>query len=153
MRTRTTTIAVLLLAATLGACGGDEKTGPQAAPKAANGPSAPAPPGELLTVKALRSGSGAYRYDTKRLKAKAGRITITFVNGDTFPHNVRVQTAGSKCCFGPDNKDVGGTSTIDGGSQAKTTLTLEPGRYMFLCSINGHWNSVTGKMRGTLVVS
>lgn len=114
-----------------------------------------APPtdaGTVLEIDALKSGSGAYRYDVKRLRAKAGTITIDFDNGDTFPHNVRVQT-GSRCCFGPGNKDVGGTETINGGARKKATLTLEPGRYVFLCSIGGHWNGDLGRMRGTLVVT
>ena len=113
---------------------------------------APVAAGTVLEIGAVKSGSGAYRYDVKRLRAKAGTITIAFDNGDTFPHNVRVQT-GSRCCFGPGNKDVGGTNTIDAGARTRATLTLEPGRYVFLCSIGGHWNGDGGKMRGTLVVT
>lgn len=109
---------------------------------------------DVLKVNALRPGrDGAYRFDVKRLEAKAGAITIDFRNRDTTSgHNIRIQT-GSKCCFGRQNEDVGGTNTIDSGAEQKATLTLEPGRYVFLCSLSGHWNSDVGKMRGTLVVS
>ena len=142
----TTALAVLLLiAAPLAACGDDETSEETAAPK-------PAPP--VLKVKALRSGpDGAYRFDVKHLEAKAGPITIDFRNRDTTSvHNLRIQT-GSKCCFGKQNEDVGGTDTIDSGTEQKATLTLEPGSYVFLCSLSGHWNTDLGKMRGTLVVN
>ena len=144
----TTAFAILLLIAVpLGACGGDDddESEETAAPK-------PAP--TVLKVKALRSGpDGVYRFDVKELEAKAGPITFEFHNGDTTAvHNLRIQT-GSKCCFGPQNKDVGGTDTIDSGTDQQVTLTLEPGPYVFLCSLGGHWNSDIGKMRGTLVVN
>ena len=141
---------MLIGAFAVASCGDDEDSGGgSTAPKQAVKPAAT---GTVLKVKALKSGSGAYRYDVKRLTAKAGPVTLAFDNGDTFPHNVRVQT-GSKCCFGAGNKDVGGTNTIDAGARTRATLTLEPGRYVFLCSIGGHWNGDGGKMRGTLVVT
>jgi hypothetical protein len=141
----TTAFAALLIAGPLAACGDDDTSEEPAAPK-------PAP--TVLEVTALRSGpDGAYRFDVKHLEAKAGPITIDFRNGDTTSeHNIRIQT-GSKCCFGRQNKDVGGTNTIDPGTEETATLTLEPGRYVFLCSLGGHWNSDIGKMRGTLVVN
>lgn len=142
----TAALAALLIAGLLAACGDDDDTNEEAA--------APKPAATVLKVNALRSGpEGAYRFDVKRLEAKAGPITIDFRNRDkTSLHNIRIQT-GSKCCFGPQNKDVGGTNTVDSGAEEKATLTLEPGRYVFLCSFSGHWNSDIGKMRGTLVVN
>ena len=149
LRTTARAIPVALLAAWAVGCGDD---GPEKQTAAAKPAKAAVPTGTVLTVSALKSGRGAYRYDVKRLTAEAGPITIRFDNGDTFPHTVRVQT-GSKCCFGTGNKDVGGTNTISGGANETAKLTLKPGRYVFLCSIGGHWNGDGGKMSGSLVVS
>ena len=110
------------------------------------------PAGTVLKVNAAASGSGAFHFDVKRLHAAAGRVTVEFANGDRFPHNVRIQT-GATCCFKDGFHDVGGTDTIDAGTTTKATLRLRPGRYVFLCSIGGHWNGDTGRMRGSLVVS
>jgi plastocyanin len=109
------------------------------------------PRGTVLELTAPRSGSGAFRFDTRRLKAAPGPVTIRFNNRDTFPHNVRVQ-AGSKCCFEPDYRDVGGTQTISGGTKTEAALTLEPGRYVFLCSIGSHYDGDSGRMRGRLTI-
>jgi hypothetical protein len=139
-------IALSLIAGPLAACGGDDDD-------ETNETDARKPAPTVLKVRALRSGDDVYRFDVKRLEAKAGPVTIDFRNDDdTAVHNIRIQT-GSKCCFGPQNKDVGGTNTIDGGVRRRATLTLKPGRYVFLCSLGGHWNSDIGKMRGTLIVS
>jgi plastocyanin len=148
---RTTAVALLLLASSFAACGGNDETKKPAAAKRTRNIAAATPAGTVLKVAALKSGGGAYRFDVKRLKANQGAISIEFDNGDAFPHNVRVQT-GSKCCFGPQNRDVGGTQTIDGGARTKATVTLKPGHYVFLCSIGGHWNGA-GSMTGTLEVS
>jgi plastocyanin len=140
-------VAVALAAGFAAAgCGDDDTTAATAARPAAT------PAGTVLKIGAIKSGSGAYRYDVKRLRAAAGRVTVEFVNGDTFAHNVRVQT-GSTCCFKAGSEDAGGTDTINAATKAKATLTLKPGRYVFLCSIGGHWNGDTGRMRGSLVVS
>jgi plastocyanin len=139
-------IGLAALAALAGAsgCGGDSND--------ASAAREPRDPGTVLKVRALESGSGAHRFNVKRLETKAGSITIDFRNGDKLPHNVRVQT-GPKCCFGPQNKDVGGTNTLGEGERGRATLDLKPGRYVFLCSISGHWNGDRGQMRGTLVVN
>lgn len=145
--------ATLTAAWTVAGCGDDAaEPAKPARPKAASKPSTPTPAGTTLKISALKYGNGPFRYDVRRLKAAAGPVTIEFVNDDTSAHNVRVQT-GSKCCFGAENKDVGGTNTIEGAANAKATLTLKPGRYVFLCSITGHWKSDNGRMRGSLVIN
>jgi plastocyanin len=109
------------------------------------------PAGPVLHLAAMPSAGGAFHFNVKRLKAKAGLVTIQLDNRDKFPHNVRIQT-GSKCCFADGSADVGGTNTTNGGTQVKGTVQLEPGRYVFLCSIGGHYDGDTGHMHGTLVV-
>ena len=137
------------VAACLAATGcGDEESA--AAPERA---ASPKPAGTVLRVTAPRSGSGAFHFDVKRLEAPAGRVTLELVNRDEFefPHNLRIQT-GSKCCFKEGSKDVGGTDTTNGGTTARAAVELKPGRYVFLCSLGGHYDGDGGKMRGTLVI-
>jgi plastocyanin len=138
-------VPLALLAAVAAGCGED----PSAAPTASKSDASSA---TTLLVRAADSGRGPWHFEVKRLKAEAGPITITFVNGDTFAHNLRVQR-GAKCCFEPGNKDVGGTNTINAGAKQLAKLTLKPGRYVFLCTIGGHWSGDNGKMKGTLLVT
>jgi plastocyanin len=142
MRTHPYVIALLIAGLAAAGCGEAETA---AAPEPAE------PAGTVLKVAAKPSGSGAYRFDAERLEAKAGLVAIEFDNRDEFAHNVRIQT-GAKCCFKDGSTDVGGTDTTNGGTVVKGTARLEPGRYVFLCSIGGHYDGETGKMRGTLLV-
>jgi hypothetical protein len=111
-------------------------------------------PQEEGTVLKIRDSSrpGDWSFDTKRLAAEAGRITIELHNGSGLGHNVRVHTG--RCCFKPGYKDLGGTEVIGATSSdkrdtARAILDLEPGTYTFLCSIPGHFQA---GQRGTLVV-
>jgi plastocyanin len=99
------------------------------------------------------STPGKWDFDTHRLTAKAGRVTIEFHNDSGLGHNVRVHTG--KCCFKPGYKDLGGTDVIgaidsDKREVVRATLDLKPGTYTFLCPIAGHFQK---GQHGTLVVS
>jgi plastocyanin len=140
------TFAVLVLAAitaTTG-CGGDDSDGSEA--EAAEGQAT------VLRIKDT-STPGDWSFDTKRLTAKAGKVTIELHNDSGLGHNVRVHSGG--CCFKPGYKDLGGTEVIgatgfDKRNTVRATLDLEPGTYTFLCSIPGHFQA---GQHGTLVVS
>jgi plastocyanin len=144
MRTYPFLLAIAAAGLALSGCG-DETA---AAPKPA---ASKEPISSVLKLAALPSGSGAFHYDVKHLEAKAGLVKIELNNGDAFPHNVRIQS-GPKCCFKAGSKDVGGTNTTNGGTGIAATVRLKPGRYVFLCSLGGHYDGDTGHMRGTLVV-
>jgi plastocyanin len=108
--------------------------------------------GTVLTIRDT-SKPGDWSFDTKRLTAKAGRVTIVFHNASGLGHNVRVHTG--KCCFEPGYKDLGGTDVIGATSSdhrktVRATLDLEPGTYTFLCPIAGHFQA---GQHGTLVVN
>jgi len=110
---------------------------------------------EQATVLKIRDTSkpGKWDFDTHRLTAKAGKVTIEFHNDSGLGHNVRVHTG--KCCFEPGYKDVGGTDVIgaidsDKRKVVRATLDLKPGTYTFLCPIPGHFQK---GQHGTLVVS
>jgi uncharacterized cupredoxin-like copper-binding protein len=137
-------LAAITAAATTGC--GDDDTDEAAAAQGAPEQSA------VLTIRDT-STPGDWSFDTKRLAAEAGRITIELQNDSGLGHNVRVHTG--KCCFKPGFKDLGGTEVIgstksDTRDSVKATLSLAPGTYTFLCSIPGHFQA---GQRGTLVVS
>jgi uncharacterized cupredoxin-like copper-binding protein len=81
---------------------------------------------------------GALRFNTKRLTARAGKVTIVMTNPSSsgMPHGVAIRGHGSGRVVGP-----GGTSTV--------TATLKRGEYTFVCPVSGH---AQAGMTGTLTV-
>jgi plastocyanin len=101
-------------------------------------PSSPAAAETKLSLAANPGGQLAY--DTTKLQAKAGKVTITMANMSPVEHNVTI-AEGSKV--------LGATPTFVGGSKT-VTVTLKPGTYSFYCSVPGHRQA---GMEGTLTVS
>jgi uncharacterized cupredoxin-like copper-binding protein len=139
------TFAALALAALTASsgCGGDSED--EAVAKK------PLEEGTLLKLRDT-SKPGEWDFDTHRLTAKAGKVTIELHNASGLGHNVRVHTG--KCCFKPGYKDLGGTDVIgatdsDKRESVRATLDLKPGTYTFLCPIPGHFQA---GQHGTLVV-
>jgi plastocyanin len=93
-----------------------------------------------LTISAAKSG--ALMFSTMTLKAKAGTVTITFINHSPEGHNLTV-------VHGANGAKVGATPTFEGGSKT-LTLHLTAGRYTYFCSVPGHRQA---GMQGTLTVS
>ncbi|HEY2632379.1 MAG TPA: plastocyanin/azurin family copper-binding protein [Solirubrobacteraceae bacterium] len=71
---------------------------------------------------------GQLSYTTKDLSAKAGRVTIAFMNMSPLEHNLTI-AQGSKV--------VGATPTFSGGTKT-LSLNLKPGTYTFYCTVPGH---------------
>jgi plastocyanin len=140
------TISVVLVLAAMSAAvvtaSEPAKAGSQGAsssqPPAAGAPASPAAPAS--TLKLAADPSGALRYDTKQLSAKAGRVTIAFTNVAPLEHNVTIAQGGAQ---------LGATPTFSGGTRT-LTLNLKPGTYTFYCSVPGHRQA---GMEGTLHVS
>jgi plastocyanin len=135
---RTVAALVLAVLAAFASCGGDSEN-----EVAKNG-----------TVLRIRDTSkpGKWDFDTHRLTAKAGKVTIEFHNDSGLGHNVRIHTG--TCCLKPGYRDVGGTAVIgavdsDKRTTIRATLDLKPGTYTFLCPIAGHFQA---GQHGTLVV-
>ena len=86
--------------------------------------------------------SGALKFNTTTLTAKAGKVTVVMRNpsGSGLPHGIAVQGNGV---------DKDGATAQPGGS-SKVTVTLKPGTYQFYCPIPGH---KAAGMEGTLTVS
>lgn len=100
-------------------------------------PAALAAPANSVHITALASG---LKYDTKRVTAKAGKITIVFTNKSKLRHNVRIELG---------EKELGGTKTVGAGTTT-AVVTLKKGTYHFYCSVPGHEDA---GMSGKLVVS
>jgi len=86
--------------------------------------------------------SGALKFNTTTLSAKAGTVTITMDNPSSsgVPHGIAVQGNG----VDKDGK------TVDPGGASTVTVTLKPGTYSFYCPVPGH---EAAGMKGTLTVS
>jgi plastocyanin len=119
---------------------GGSAAGPSAsgAPGASAAPGGPVAPSGALTVVAK-----GIAFDTHQLEAKAGApITIFFRNEDPAgtPHDVEIRST--------DGTKIQGQATTDGGkSQAYQYNALQPGSYVFICSIHP-----IDAMKGTLTV-
>jgi plastocyanin len=100
-----------------------------------------APAGGGATLEVSADPSGRLAFEQKSLTARAGRIEIDFVNRAPLMHDVRIE--------GPGGRQLGGTRQIT-NSQTTATVTLQPGRYTFYCSVPGHRQA---GMQGRLTVS
>lgn len=94
------------------------------------------------TLKITANPKGMLMFNTKTLKAKAGKITIDMINPKTsgIPHGISVEGHGV-------DKD---SKIVKPGHTAVLTLTLKKGSYTFYCPVPGH---EAGGMKGTLKVS
>lgn len=101
------------------------------------GTAAPAPGGQ--TVKVSADASGALKFDTSSLSAKAGNVTIQMSNPSSIDHGISVEGSGV---------DATGTTVSQGGT-ATVTANLKPGTYTFYCPVDSHRQQ---GMQGTLTV-
>ncbi|MCW3013732.1 MAG: hypothetical protein JWO02_824 [Solirubrobacterales bacterium] len=129
----------------LGACGSSKSSSSStssSATAAAATTTTAAPTGAASTVKLSADPSGALKFTTTKLTAKAGTVTVAMKNpsGSGVPHAIAIEGNG----VDQDGKTVqpGGTST--------DTLKLKPGTYDFYCPVPGH---KAAGMTGTLVVT
>ena len=111
-----------------------------AAPATSSAAAAPAASGGGSTVTESADPSGALKFTSDKLTAKAGKVSISFTNKAPEDHNFTLTTAGGKM--------VGATPTFTGGTKT-LDVTLKPGVYTFFCSVPGH--EMAG-MKGTLTV-
>jgi uncharacterized cupredoxin-like copper-binding protein len=90
------------------------------------------------TVNLHADPGGFLAFNTKKLSAKAGKVTIKMMNPSTsgVDHGIAVQ-----------GKVVG--KIVSPGKTSKVTLTLKAGKYTFYCPNDGH---KAAGMKGTLSV-
>jgi plastocyanin len=138
-----TIFAAAALAATgVAACGSsDNKSSDSTAAATESTASTGASTGGAATTLAVSADpSGALKFNTDKLTAKAGKVTIDFDNPATLSHDVVVQDQ--------SGNEVTRTDLI-AQSKASTTAELKPGTYTFFCDVPGHKE---GGMQGTLTV-
>jgi plastocyanin len=87
----------------------------------------------------VEASETALAFNTTKLSAKAGKVTIDFKNPSAIPHNVVIEQNG---------KELSGFEPIAEGEESETA-ELKPGTYTFFCSVPGHRQA---GMEGTLTV-
>lgn len=85
--------------------------------------------------------SGALKYNTTKLNANAGNVTIALTNESAVPHDVAVEDS--------SGKKLGTSKEITKGSTTLKIKDLGPGTYTFFCTVPGHEQA---GMKGTLTV-
>lgn len=119
-----TLFAVLLLAMTLAACGGDSGSGSEA--------EGSAPAGESVDVSATE-----FAFDPAELSAPADTdVTVNLINNGGVEHDWVIR-----------DQDVKAAATP--GQTGTATFNLPAGTYTFYCSIPGH---EAAGMAGTLTI-
>ena len=84
---------------------------------------------------------GSLSYSPDGVEAPAGNITIEYDNPSPVEHNVAVEREG---------ETLGESDTIAGAVATLKLLEVEPGEYVFYCTIPGHRD---GGMEGDLTVT
>jgi plastocyanin len=95
---------------------------------------------ETVEAELLEASETALAYNTTKLSAKAGKVTIDFKNPSAIAHNVVIEDE--------SGKELAGFEPIAEGEESETA-NLKPGTYTFYCSVPGHRQA---GMEGTLVV-
>ncbi|MGN6274602.1 MAG: plastocyanin/azurin family copper-binding protein [Solirubrobacterales bacterium] len=94
---------------------------------------------ETGTTLHVEASATALEFNTTKLEAEAGQVTIDFKNPSAIAHNVVIEQNG---------KELAGFEPIAEGEESETA-NLKPGTYTFFCSVPGHRQA---GMEGTLVV-
>jgi plastocyanin len=94
---------------------------------------------EASTTLDVEADASALAFNTTKLSAKAGKVTIDFKNPSAIPHNVVIEE---------DGKELAGFEPIAEGEESETA-DLKPGTYTFYCSVPGHREA---GMEGSLTV-
>jgi plastocyanin len=82
---------------------------------------------------------GTLAYDTDTLEGGAGEVTINFDNPAAIEHDVTIEQ---------DGEEIAQSDLVSEGA-TEVSADLEPGEYVFYCSVPGHRE---GGMEGTLTV-
>jgi plastocyanin len=87
----------------------------------------------------LAAKKSTWAFNTKRLTARAGTVTIKLTNPSSTAHGIAIEGHH----VDRDGKIVGK------GKVSSVTVKLKPGRYTFYCPVPGHEEA---GMKGVLVV-
>src|SRR3954454_12261233 len=92
--------------------------------------------GQQLT---LQADPSQLKFSTKKLTAKAGKVTITMTNPSPLQHDIAIKG-------GANAKG----EVVGQGGKSTVTVDLKPGKYTFYCSVDSH---EAAGMNGELDVS
>jgi plastocyanin len=142
-------LAAVSAALVAAGCGGSSKSSSSAAPAAPSTatrttgttPGKATAGGSAQVVKLSADPSGALKFTTATLQAKAGTVTLDMSNPSSVPHSVAVKGNGVN--------GVSPQGSVGQGQDARVTATLKPGSYTFYCPVPGH---EAAGMKGTLTV-
>jgi plastocyanin len=96
--------------------------------------------GEPTTVDITSLEDGSLSFEPDGLEAPAGSVTIAYDNPSPVPHNVAIEA--------PDGAVLNESETAP-DSLLEATAELQPGEYVFFCTVPGHRE---GGMEGNLIV-
>jgi plastocyanin len=96
--------------------------------------------GAVSTAALEANAGGQLSFNTTKLSAKAGKVTIEMANMSPVEHNVTIAQGSTV---------LGATPTFKGAKKS-VTLTLAAGSYTFYCSVPGHRQA---GMEGVLTVT
>ena len=82
---------------------------------------------------------GTLAFDTDELEGAAGKVTIEFDNEAAIEHDVAIEQ---------DGEEIAKSDLVSQGA-AEVSADLEPGEYVFYCTVPGHRE---GGMEGTLTI-
>jgi len=74
------------------------------------------------------ANESALAYEEESLETEAGEVTVEFNNPSAIGHDVAIEK---------DGEEIGATEVIM-ESEDSTTVELEPGDYVFFCTVPGH---------------
>jgi len=131
----------MLLALGLTACGGADDAGlePEATAGTASAQTLPSQSGDSARTSAPASSATTstavtvtavdFELQTDQDSFLAGDYTIEFVNEGSSTHDLTVERNGER---------IDAAEAVDPGQTSTFTVTLEPGRYLFYCSVANH---------------
>ena len=139
-----TALAAVLAAAVVTGCGSTEApAGASAEPSSASSSSSSSSPssapsstspsssaGEAATSSTLQAALVDFAVEMPETELSAGTYTIEATNEGGASHDLVVE--------GPDGADVAATEILAPGASGSVEVTLEPGEYVFYCSVGTH---------------
>jgi plastocyanin len=103
------------------------------------GGGAPPAQGAATSLDVTSPEDGGLSFDPNGLEAPPGTVTIAYDNPSPVAHNINIEGDGGV---------LAGSEDVTGGA-VEVTAQLQPGEYVFFCSIPGHRE---GGMEGDLLV-
>jgi plastocyanin len=124
--TRLLIICFVALLAVAGCGGSDDNSGSasQTATSSGGAASSTGGGGQQLSIDA---DPQQLKFNTDKLTAKAGKVTITMTNQSGLQHNFALKG-------GVEEKGA----VVGQGQKSTVTADLKPGKYTFYCSVDGH---------------